>query len=236
MNTINIDFSHADGVIRPLHGVNCAPYTPRDCGKFATNLFRQAKIPYSRLHDCMGVYGGAHFVDIPNIFPDFDADENDPASYDFALTDSYIGAIINAGTKIVYRLGITIDWAYKTKKYHTLPPKDFAKWARICEHVILHYNEGWADGFQWNIEDWEIWNEPENPPMWSGTKEEFFDLYITASKHLKARFPKLKIGGYGGCGFYAITRENMNDFYKSFVPYFTDFLDVVKANDAPLDF
>jgi len=234
MNTIAFDFSHSDGMIRPLHGVDGAPYSHRDRGAFATKFLQQAKIPYSRLHDCMGIYGGAHFVDIPNIFPNFDADETDPASYDFAHTDSYIGAIVKAGTKIVYRLGITIDWGFK--KYHTMPPKDYQKWARICEHVIRHYNEGWADGFDWNIEDWEIWNEPENPPMWSGTKEEFFDLYVTAAKHLKACFPHLKIGGYGGCGFYAITRENQNDFYKSFVPYFTDFLDVVKANDAPLDF
>lgn len=234
MQNITIDFSRTDGRIRPLHGVNCAPYSKNDRGAFATKVFRQAKIPYSRLHDCMGSYGGAHFVDIPNIFPDFDADETDPGNYDFTMTDSYIGAIVKAGTKIVYRLGITIDWGIK--KYHTMPPKDYSKWARICEHVIRHYNEGWADGFHWDIEDWEIWNEPENPPMWSGTREEYYDLYVTASKYLKGCFPNLKIGGYGGCGFYAVTRENLSDFYKSFVPYFTDFLDVVKANDAPLDF
>ena len=27
-----------------------------------------------------------------------------------------------------------------------LPPKDYAKWARICEHVVRHYNEGWGWG------------------------------------------------------------------------------------------
>ncbi len=142
-------------------------------------------------------HGGAHFVDVPNIFPDFDADENDPRNYDFTLTDEYIGSIVAAGTKIVYRLGITIDRG--TKKYHTLPPRDFAKWSRICEHIVLHCNEGWADGFEWNILDWEIWNEPENPPMWSGTCEEYYELYVTAAKHLKSRFPQLRIGGYGSC-------------------------------------
>ncbi len=233
MQTIHIDFAKADGAVRPLHGVNCAPYG-HGGGWYVTKSFQQAKIPYSRLHDCMGGYGGAHFVDIPNIFPDFDADECDPANYDFTLTDDYIGSIVKAGTKIVYRLGITIDWGIK--KYHTQPPKDYDKWARICEHVIRHYNEGWADGFTWAIQDWEIWNEPENPPMWSGTKEDFFRLYVTAAKHLKACFPNLKIGGYGGCGFYAITRENVGDFLASFVPYFTEFLDCVRENDAPLDF
>ncbi len=233
MQTFHINFSVDNGPIRPLHGVNCAPYG-HGGQWYVTDSFLKAKIPYSRLHDCMGGYGGAHFVDIPNIFPDFDADETDPANYDFTLTNDYIGSIVKAGTKIVYRLGITIDWGIK--KYHTMPPKDYDKWARICEHVIRHYNEGWANGFRWGIADWEIWNEPENPPMWSGTKEDFFRLYVTAAKHLKGCFPDLKIGGYGGCGFYAITRENVGDFLSSFVPYFTDFLDYVKANNAPLDF
>ena len=233
MEKIQIDFSSADGKIKPLHGVNCAPYSHTGSA-FVTKAFSDGKIPYSRLHDCMGGYGGAHFVDIPNVFPDFDKDENDPANYDFTLTDDYIKSIVNAGTKIVYRLGITIDWGIK--KYHTQPPKDYSKWARICEHVVRHYNEGWADGYKWNIEDWEIWNEPENPPMWSGTKEEYFGLYVTAAKHLKACFPNLKIGGYGSCGFYAITRTGMSAFFQSFVSWFTDFLDCVKENGAPLDF
>ena len=88
------------------------------------------------------------------------------------------------------------------KKYGTLPPRDFAKWARICEHIIRHYNEGWADGFRWNIEYWEIWNEPDLDPdgsqnkrTWGGTKAEFFDLYEITAKHLKSCFPSLKIGG-----------------------------------------
>ena len=38
--------------------------------------------------DVAGAYGGGVFVDIPNIFRDFDADENDPASYDFYYTDN----------------------------------------------------------------------------------------------------------------------------------------------------
>ena len=42
-----------------------------------------------------------------------------------------------------------------------LPPKDFRKWAQICEHIIRHYNEGWADGHKWDIRYWEIWNEAD---------------------------------------------------------------------------
>ena len=72
--------------------------------------------------------------------------------------------------------------------------------------------------------------------MWQGTKEEFFVLYRVASTYLKSKFPNLKIGGYGSSGMYAVFREGMNDFYKSFPIWFVEFLAMVKENDCPLDF
>ena len=99
-----------------------------------------------------------------------------------------------AGTKVFYRLGSKIE--HWPKKYGTLPPKDFKKWAVICEHIIKHYNEGWANGFHKNIEYWEIWNEPNLDPddsthkrCWGGTKLQFFEFYDVAATHLKQCFP-----------------------------------------------
>lgn len=242
MNNIKVDFSKNTGEIKPLHGVCCAPYV-RSAGPNQAQIdkyFKEAKIPYCRLHDCCGPYGGTYYVDVPNIFRDFDADENDEANYDFHYTDEYVKAIQDSGCEAYYRLGVTIEWG--SKKYTSMPPSDFAKWARICEHIIMHYNKGWANGFEFNIKYWEIWNEPENPGsdlgkcQWGGTKEEFFDLYRTASLHLRKCFPEIKIGGYGGCGFYAITRDDIPESHKEFVTYFTDFLEMVSKENLPLDF
>lgn len=69
-----------------------------------------------------------------------------------------------------------------------------------------------------------------------GTKEEFFELYHISSRYLKNKFPDIKIGGYGSCGFYAVTRENIPDSHKGFVTYFTDFLEMAKRTESPLDF
>lgn len=228
--------NNSKGAVKELHGVNCAPYNKRmgDDQTRVDNVFRYLGVPRSRLHDCCGSYGGSYFIDVPNIFRDFDADENDPANYDFYYSDEYIGAIIKSGAGIVYRLGITIEWG--SKKYRAIPPKDFGKWARICEHIIRHYNEGWCDGFEYGIEYWEIWNEPENPPMWQGTKEEFFELYRISSQHLRKCFPNIKIGGYGSCGLYAAFIENSSEFRKSFLVWFDDFLEMVKRESCPLDF
>ena len=76
MNGITIDFAHVTGPVKALHGVNNSPATYGE----PIDSFREAGIPYVRLHDTMGTYGGTVFVDVPNIFPDFSADENDPAT------------------------------------------------------------------------------------------------------------------------------------------------------------
>ena len=106
--------------------------------------FKEAGIPFCRLHDTAGAYGGAHYVDIPNVFPDFEADPRKPESYDFAFTDAYLKQIRAAGTQIFYRLGVTIENNYRIKGYHNHPPKDYKKWAEICAGIVRHYNHGWA--------------------------------------------------------------------------------------------
>ena len=205
MEKLLFDLTQKGGKFKILNATNGGPWHKRhavDQVKSNFNAYKAARIPYARNHDSgvAGVYGGPFSHDILRIFPNFDADENDPASYDFACTDESILATLEAGTETFFRLGQTIE--HQIKKHMTLPPKDFHKWARVCEHIIRHYNEGWADGFQLNIQYWEIWNEPDldeddspNKRTWGGTWAQFFDLYEIAAKHLKSCFPHLKIGG-----------------------------------------
>lgn len=204
MSYVQIDFSQSKGKIKPMHAVNNGPIYKFASDQRITNLdaFKEAGIPYARTHDASfnSTYGGEHTVDVNFIFTDFDADPNDEASYDFACTDEYLKVIDAANIKAFYRLGSKIEHA--VKKYNTLPPKDFQRWAVICEHIIKHYNYGWANGFHYGIEYWEIWNEPDLDPddsahkrCWGGTKKQFFEFYHVAATHLKKCFPELKIGG-----------------------------------------
>ena len=232
---VSADFSRSlKRKIKPLHGVNNSPLS---LGEPPIG-FREAGFPFCRLHDIGGPFGGAHYVDIPNVFPDFDADPANPEAYDFAFTDALLKQLHAAGTKIFYRLGISIENNYRIKAYRNHPPKNYRKWAEICAGIVRHYNCGWADGFEFDIQYWEIWNEPENPPMWSGTREEYFELYRTASLRLKEEFPEIRIGGYASCGFYAVNRPDCNDFYKGFVTWYDEFLKFVTAEKTacPLDF
>ncbi len=204
MEKVSIDFSEKLGKIKPMHAVNNGPVHKFTADQQISNLeaFMEAGIPYVRNHDAAfcATYGGEHTVDVNNIFPNFDADPYAEESYDFALTDEYIKVCETADTKTFYRLGSKIE--HWVKKYNTLPPKDFEKWAVICEHIIRHYNEGWNNGFHYNLEYWEIWNEPDldndqstNKRTWGGTKVQFFEFFNVAIKHLKKCFPNLKIGG-----------------------------------------
>ena len=251
-DNVTIDFSHDTGPVRPVNGVGQPPVVGYDNFSLIRHL-KEAGIPYSRLHDVGGAFGKNIFVDIPNLFRDFDADENDPKNYDFAFTDLLINALVENGVEPYFRLGVTIENACNVKAYRIHPPKDAAKWARICEHVVAHYTEGWADGFRHKITYWEIWNEPDNNvenqnpgrPFrnlnWWGTFDEYLDLYEVASKHLKRRFPQIKVGGYASCGFYATTRpkDKWRDWGSDvghYVVCFDKFLERVKSRDCPVDF
>ncbi len=207
MSNLKADISKNLGKMKIMHSVNNVPTgeTTR-CADNMSNFkyFREAGIPYCRSHDAAfySGYCGEFAVDVHRIFRNFDADENDPASYDFEYTDKYVKAAADGGAEVFYRLGASIE---HKKKVGTYPPKDFLKWARICEHIIRHYNEGWADGYSYGIEYWEIWNEPDiyhadgTNPCWQGTPEQFIEFFTTALKHLKACFPDLKIGGPAFC-------------------------------------
>jgi len=222
-----VDPSVAMGAIKPVHGVNNGPMKARadQCrGNF--EAYRDARIPSARTHDAVfsQTYGGAHTIDISSVFPDFNADVDDPKSYDFFYTDFTLDNIRAAGTEVYYRLGQSIE--HGGKKYHVAPPKDALKWAKVCEHLIRHCNEGWADGQCRGIRHWEIWNEadnntPDNPTCWGGTDEEFFAFYATVAKYLKGRFPDLAIGG-PAVGW-------NEDWAKRFVAY-------AAAHEVPLDF
>jgi len=89
--------------------------------------------------------------------------------------------------------------------------------------------------------------------MWKGTKEEYFELYKIAAKHLKGCFgDEIKVGGYSCCGliYTLITPEKygfdfkpvpaddsyMNLHGKYYVEFFEEFIEYVAKNNIPFDF
>jgi len=169
-------------------------------------------VDYVRTHD---FYGPG---DIDVIFPDFDADPTLPSNYNFTKTDFLIQGIKAIGADIVFRLGYS--WRRPHASVSYVSASDYEKWAEICKHVIMHYNDGWADGYHYNITYWEVWNEPDIQVFWTGTPEEYFGLYEVTARTIKAYNPGLKVGGPGLAGNVAFAR---------------DFLRFCRDRDVPLD-
>lgn len=217
MNSFFVDFSKVIGKIKPMHGVNNGPLFAAET-KSVVGRFIEAGIPNVRLHDTVE-------ADIPRIFTNFDADPTDPNSYDFRHVDAYVNEIYKGGADLCFRLGTTIE--HRKNKDYIHPPKDYDKWAEVCCAIIRHFTKGWANGYHYDVPFWEIWNEPDNNPatpgMWTGTPEQYYRLYVTATKRIKAEFPEAKVGGFASCFV-----EN-KDFREGFFQYIT-------KEKAPLDF
>lgn len=235
--SITVDFERKCGRIKPLLAMNGAPRSggvglPYDFSE----EFSRMRVPAVRVGAGMGDYGFNQFLNIHSIFPDFSADETLEQSYNFLPTDLYLASVKNIGAEIFYCLGEYSE-PY-SKKLYVRAPADKEKWARICEHIIMHYNEMWANGFKWGIRYVEIWNAPDTPEGFQGEMEEYFELYRVVANHLRERFPKLKIGAYGARGFYSLNRIDATEQMKGYVPYMQSFLSYISKEEtaAPLDF
>ncbi|MGN0988766.1 MAG: hypothetical protein ACI4N6_00475 [Eubacteriales bacterium] len=210
---IKINFDKKTGKdLKAVNGVCNGPVVEE---KTCTELYKAARFPFVRLHDtCYASY--PYYVDISHIFPNFDADENDPSNYLFQHTDYLIAEIYKSGAQPIYRLGESID--HSIFKRHTHPPKDFAKWVRICLNIVKHYNDGWDNGFHYGIKWWEVWNEPDlqradgTSPMWNGgTLEDACRLYKMTATALKEHDPSLLVGG--------MAMTSVNESLQKFVEY-----------------
>ena len=235
---VKINLSTPAGKIRKINGGNLGPsmiansedHPYSDYGPD----FAALNIPLTRLHDAPYENPGRRLVDIPQIFPNMDFDAEDPANYYFDHTDDYIKEILDCGTQVMYRLGVSIE--HGRKRYWVDKPKDVKKYAAVCANIIRHLNYGKWNGHHYNIRDWEIWNEPENwdwewendlpvrrklPRQFGGTIEEFNAFYCELASELKKLFPELKFGGPS---------------HGSPRKYAADFLKYCKEHNAPLDF
>ena len=198
---INVDCAQVIGKIRSLQGMNAGPMAHYPLWPDLIAQYQEIGVDYVRTS---GVIRWTMDTvrtlpwDIHFIFPDSLADPNNPSNYNFAPADSQIQAIIETGAKPFIRLGYS--WLGQLPAVRYIRPEYRRTWAEICKHIIMHYNDGWANGFNYNIEYFEIWNEPNNFSFWAGTQLEYFQLYDTTARVLKTYNPNLKIGGPATAG------------------------------------
>ncbi len=219
-----VDASRQLGPFKPLNSVNGGPRINMGLAFDNSEYFREFKPPIVRTHD--SAYSDLDTCDVHAIFPNFEADDSKPENYRFDKTDRHIKAILDVGSQVLFRLGESIE--HGQPKRYAQPPADFKKWTRICCNIVRHYNQGWANGFQWNIRYWEIWNEPNAMgTCWLGSAEQYYELYRETATALKNLDPNLKVGGPALAG-------GANGFIGN--KFGAEFLEFCRDNKVPLDF
>lgn len=240
------DFSKEIGPIRrALHSSGYAPKVTNPGN--LTGQIKELNFEYTRTHDLALINAGQRLVDTHFIFPLPHLDARDPKNYYFKPTDHLLKLCRDAGLKIFYRLGTSIEHSGPKVHFNSLIPEDFDKTAEVFAGTVRHYTKGWADGFNWDIRYWEIWNEPDGfNNMWclpdgdggkGATKEArdadrkardakrralFVEFFVKCLKRIKSEFPEVKVGGPAMCWFHK--------------EYFRDMLKACKAAGVAPDF
>lgn len=239
---IEVDVSRTIGEFKPLRGVNGPPYqvSREEPSKAPVDIsagYMEARVNLVRTHDSgvanidsttgnlaplEGLTGlspdAEKAVDMNVIFPDLNAGPTLPESYNFGPTDRLIEAIRATGAEVLFRLG-------RRGRTTAEPPADLVKYGEIIRHVVLHYDKGWADGFNDTVQYWEVWNEPDLGQIWwRGMPEQYYGLYEAAAKAVKSADPEALVGG------------STIAFVNEPTPYREGFLAYVREHDLPLNF
>lgn len=132
-------------------------------------------------------------LDWDMIFPNWNADPNNPNSYNFKKADRIMAFMFKNGFVPFLRLGVSVSAVRTKQRSLALNPPDPKKWAVIVNNIVAHYKEGWANGYNYDIKYIEIWNEPDIS-FWRGDKEAFNELSYQAITLLKSNFKDIRIG------------------------------------------
>jgi xylan 1,4-beta-xylosidase len=127
-------------------------------------------------------------------------DEFDAPVYSFFNADQIIDFLLSIGMRPFVELsfmpsmlasGTDIVFHYRG---NITPPRDFAGWGTLISDLVCHWVERYGLG---EVRQWlfEVWNEPNLAAFWTGTRDDYFELYATTVKAIKAIDPALRVGG-----------------------------------------
>lgn len=109
--------------------------------------------------------------------------------YRWAELDRVVDAIIAAGAKPLICISYLPQALARDSVYG--PPIDLAAWEALVYQTVQHFNvERKLD-----IHYWEVWNEPNVPSFWSGTLDEYLQLYEATVRGALRADPSIWLGG-----------------------------------------
>ncbi len=221
LRQVTVDAQNVVGTIRPVYGAHWDPGAAN--GALSKNYIEMG-VDMIRTHDACGI-NGTGCGDLDGLgkscmFPSWTADATAAASYNFGPTDKMIQNIRAAGAEVFFRVGRSNLGGLDNNKV----PADFDKYAEVVKHVVMHYNQGWANGFTYGIKYFEIWNEPDFKPFWGGTGDQYHELYGKVATAIRATEPTALIGGPA------------NSTFNDKAGTRTSLMKYIKDNSLPFDF
>lgn len=150
----------------------------------------------------------------------------DPGTrYSFYNVDQVFDFLLSIGMKPFVELGFMPDALASGSrtvfnyKANITPPKDYGAWADLVDTLTRHCVARYGID---EVRSWffEVWNEPNLAFFWAGTQQEYFMLYESAARAIKAVDGELRVGG---------PATSMNDWIDDFVAF-------CRANAVPVDF
>lgn len=220
--TVDVDLTADDGVLRHIWsecvGSDRAGLTMREEWRLdARRAAKEAGIRRVRFHgifndDEMGVRPKASFG--PGA-----------QSFNFQNVDNVYDGVLETGLKPFVELSFmpsklaSGNANFGTYRGNITPPASLEDWkafiAEFVRHLIGRY--GAAEVRTWYF---EVWNEPDLGFFWSGTQQQYFELYKASVEAVKGVDPALKVGGPA----------------TSKVQWIPEFLAYCGQNNLPVDF
>lgn len=182
--------------------------------------------------------------------------ENGVIHYQFAYVDTLFDSLLEIGIRPIVEFGFmpsALASGSTTQfwwKGNVTPPQDEHAWADLLSSLVSHWIERYG---REEVRSWyfEIWNEPNLPAFWDGTKSQYFRLYAASVRAIKAIDPCLRTGGPATSNFVPDDRfageredvsrhlthktENLQSLEWKGV-WLEEFLDYCHKNDLPVDF
>lgn len=208
-----------ESAFRALKGVGGVPGPAAAYPDFPdmTPLWRAAGVTLVRSFDWVSRLDTRD--DPTSLFPDWSADPNDPASYNFAATDAWVDAVHAIGAEVLFTVASSIP---KNK----LPADDVEVYGRVVEHIVRHYSQGWAGGPATPVRRYEFGDQPDFGPLhFAGRPEEFYAMYRAFCEAVHRVDATLIVGG-----------PSVAFSLEADSPYREGFLRFVRENDLPLHF
>jgi xylan 1,4-beta-xylosidase len=145
--------------------------------------------------------------------------------YSFANADQIWDFLLSIGMKPFVELGFMPEAlaSGSTTVFHyrgnVTPPKDYHQWATLIGQLVGHWVQryGLDEVRQWYF---EVWNEPNLEQFWTGSPEEYFELYRRTVQAIRRVDSQLRVGGP------ATAKEE----------WIGEFLDYCDLHHLPVDF